>query len=804
MKIALRNFVATLGRYKTSSLLNIVGLTMAFAAFYILLVQARWELGYNRSLPDAERVYLVETEDWYSPGRWSSWLNRPVPERVIASTADVETGGCMWGGFGESTVWRQNTTRTGYDKVAASAGRISLPFVDVFAFRSVAGDVHDIRKPKSAIVSRRTAERLGIGVGDPVWVDVETPTAENAREVVALFEDFPDNSLLADCQIAVDLGDEYLNNGSEWSFNYFVRLQPGADPHTFEQRWIEVIREMIREQQGPSDEEEEETYVPGIRLSPVGALYFESDSQVPCSQGSKATTYSLLGIAALVIVLAFVNFVNFFFALVPVRIRSVNTFKVFGAPTASLRFNFVFEAVGLVTISLLAAWYLVFFISGTELAGYVSTTLDLGSNLPVAAVAVAAAFAMALAASLYPAWYITSFAPAMVVKGSFGGSRSGRRLRTALLGFQFFIASALIVGSGFIRLQHRYMMHYDMGFDRERLMAVYLPGSTANRYAALRQKLLGDTRVEEVTGAASRMVSVGRMGWGRQFKGERVSFQTYVVQWNFLRTLGIDIVDGRDFSEEDARKELGSLIVNRAAAQKYGIAVGDRINGFVSPDEPFVGICADFNFQPLQYEVQPFAFYVLPASMSQQYDRAGQVAYIRYRPGTDLAALTAYVRGCVAELDSRIEQGDILVRTFDEELGREYETERKLSVIVGLFTLLAVVIALMGVFGIVLFETQHRRREVAVRKVMGATTGEILRMFNRRYLAMAVVCFAAAVPVSVWAVFRWLSQFAYRTPLAWWVFAAALAAVVGITALTVSARSWHAANENPADSVKSE
>ena len=807
MKIALRNFLSTLRRYKASSLLNIVGLTLAFAAFYILLVQGWWELGYNRSLPDAERVYLVETADWYSPGRWSSWLNRLVPERVIASVPEVEAGGCMWGGFSENTVYLQNASKMGYDKRSASFGQISAPFVDVFSFRSVAGDVHDIARPKSAIVSRRTAERLGIGTGDPIWLNVETPKPDNAYEVVALFEDFPANSLLGECQIAVDLGDEYLNNGSEWSFNYFVKLHPGSDPGNFERRWSEVIREMIREQQAQSGQpssEEDEVDVPGIRLSPVGKLYFEEDSQTPCSQGSKATTYSLLGIAVLVIVLAFVNFVNFFFALVPVRIRSVNTYKVFGAPTSALRLGFVVEAVGLVCISLAAAWELTFLIDGTELASYIACPLAVSGNLPVAATVVATALAMALAASLYPAFYITSFAPAMVVKGSFGGSRSGRILRTALLGFQFFIATSLIVGTGFIRLQHSYMMHYDMGFDRENLMAVYLPGSTANRYATLRDKLLDDPRVTDVTGAASRMVSESRMGWGRDFKGQRVTFQTYVVQTNFLRTMGIPVVEGRDFVEEDGRKELGSLIINEAGARKFGIAVGDRINGFVSPDEPFVGICADFHFQPLQYDVQPLAFYVLPASMSRRHDRAGQVAYVRYAPGTDLTALTTYVRDCIASLDSRIEPGDILVRTFDEELGREYAAERKLTVIVGLFTLLAVAIALMGVFGIVLFETQHRRREIAVRKVMGATTAELLAMFNRRYLTMVVVCFAAAAPVSAWAVQRWLQGFAYRTPMAWWIFALALAAVIGITAATVTVRSWRTADENPANAVKSE
>lgn len=138
------------------------------------------------------------------------------------------------------------------------------------------------------------------------------------------------------------------------------------------------------------------------------------------------------------------------------------------------------------------------------------------------------------------------------------------------------------------------------------------------------------------------------------------------------------------------------------------------------------------------------------------------------------------------------------------ELGLEYDNERKLTAIVGLFALLAVVIALMGVFGLVLFETQHRRREIAVRRVMGASRGEILAMFNRRYVMLVAVCFVLAVPVSIWAVRHWLAGFAYAVPLYWWVFALALAGVLAVTALTVTVRSWRAVNENPAESVKSE
>ncbi len=811
MKIAFRNFLTTLRRYKISSLLNVIGLTLAFTAFYVIMTQVWWELGYNRSLHEADRIYLVENEDWYEPGKWSSWLNRPVPERVIASTAGVEVGGCMWGGFGSGTCWTSNEPSFGYNKFSASCGSVSLPFLDVFAFRSVEGDVHDLGKPKSVIVSREAAERMRVGVGSLIWVDTDEPQPDGAMEVVAVFEDFPDNSLLGECEVVKNLGETNLYTTSEWSFNYFVKFRPGADPDEFARQWTNVNQEMQREAAekraaaGDAADDDDESGIYGVRLSPVSELYFESDSQAPCRQGSVVTTYTLLGIAVLVIVLAFINFVNFFFALVPVRIRTVNTFKVFGAPASSLRFNFVFEAFGLVLIALLAAWYVSFALQGTEFASYISASLALSQNLEVVGLVAVVAFVMALAASLYPAWYITSFAPALVVKGSFGGTRSGRRLRTLLLGVQFFISIGLIIATSFIRLQHDYMMHYDMGFDKENLLAVRLSERGAVSYDALRQKLLSDPQVKDVTGATSRLVSVGRMGWGREFKGRQVAFQSYVVQPDFLRVMGIPITDGRDFLESDFDKELGTMIFNEAARREFEMQVGDRINGFVSPDEQIVGFCADFNFKPLQYGVSPFCFYLLPKKIQQEnYWHLPHVVYVRMTPGADIAAVTAHIRRCIAEVDPRTEPGDIVVRVFDEELGLEYGNERKLTAIVGLFALLAVVIALMGVFGLVLFETQHRRREIAVRRVMGASRGEILAMFNRRYVMLVAVCFVLAVPVSIWAVRHWLAGFAYAVPLYWWVFALALAGVLAVTALTVTVRSWHAVNENPAESVKSE
>ena len=184
--------------------------------------------------------------------------------------------------------------------------------------------------------------------------------------------------------------------------------------------------------------------------------------------------------------------------------------------------------------------------------------------------------------------------------------------------------------------------------------------------------------------------------------------------------------------------------------------------------------------------------------------RDSQLLYLRYRPDADVEGVVDYLRQCIAEADPHLTPGEIQVRTFEEELGEEYAKERRLATVVGLFTLLSVAIALMGVFGIVLFEAQHRRREVAVRKVMGATTAEVLRLFNRRYVRLVAVCFVVAAPVGYWAVDRWLVSFAYRMPIRWWIFVAAFAVVLAVTVATVTFCSWRTAGENPADAVKSE
>ena len=799
MKIALHNFLTTLRRYKASSLLNIVGLTLAFTAFYVILVQVRWELTFNRAIPEAERIYLVAPRSPFDETGYSICSTRPDGEQLIAGSPEIEAGGCIRPWRWDQPVWVKRHGE--FLRFRMSLNTVSKGFLETVGLRTVEGNLAALSQPNSIALSRSQAARLGVHAGDILWLgDQEEKRVDTQHEVVALYEDFPANSSFAHIVAVTDVGDRDMTP-SYWNDCYFVRLHAGADPDVLARRWEQIHRKNYRdymERMAPiwgEELTEEEMEDPcGCLLVPLDGIYFDRrvfDGMGTFPGGSTKLTYALLSVAVLVILIALINFVNFFFALVPVRLRAVNIFKVFGAPTRSLRFSFLFEALGFVLIAQLCAWYVAVALKGSEFASYVSSSLALGDNLPVLAISLGISLVAALVAGSFPAWYITSFNPAMAAKGSFVGSTAGRRFRTALLGVQFTISIALIVFSAFTLLQQRYVRRYDLGFNHERVLTFRTASQRlvrADRFEEFASALEQNPQIVGVTAGQGPLVAGNLSLWGREVAGEEVMIHVRPVRSNFLDVLGIPVIAGEDFKPGYDRDTTLHYIVNDLLARK-GLGLGDRLD-----DGTVVGICPDIHFRPLQYPVVPFAFVTIPGDM--------ETFYVRLAAGADPDAACDHIRQTVERLDPDCDPVEI--RFMDEEIEAQYARERRIATIVGLFTVLAVVIALMGVFGIVLFEAQHRRREVAVRKVMGATTAEVLRLFNRRYARLVAVCFVVAAPVGYWTVDRWLASFAYRTPLRWWVFAAALAVVLAVTVATVTFCSWRTAGENPADAVKSE
>ena len=285
------------------------------------------------------------------------------------------------------------------------------------------------------------------------------------------------------------------------------------------------------------------------------------------------------------------------------------------------------------------------------------------------------------------------------------------------------------------------------------------------------------------------------------------------IQWRISALAGLSSIvelpafygyrhcGGRDFTPADEQSENGVYIINETAHKMYGITTEDRIQGHTDNPTEIAGICKDFNFSALREEIGLFAFYVYGKEPWSPCCRL----FIRTEAGIDTQALIDRTIKTINELDPNMDDGfSVWVNPFEKAIENQYKKEQNLSQLVNLFTILAIVISLMGVFGLVMFETEHRRKEIGIRRVHGATVQQILAMFNSRFVKIVLVCFVIAVPVSIVIMRRYLEGFAYQVPLYIWVFAIALMAVLAVTIAVVTLRSLRAATVNPVKSLRSE
>ena len=805
----IRNFLTLLRRYTTSSVLNIVGMAVAFAAVYIIAVQVKFDLSYNRVIKNSERIYRLEYPSWSMDGTWWCGWNRMIPDQLCAVCPEIETAGSIDmvsnSTYQDEYSIKRNSTIENFTIKVAGA---ELEGLAVFPFEFVEGGIDNSFKASyGMIISETIAKRYNLRVGD--YINYGRGAVNPAQRVISgIYRDFPSPSSMSMSESYVLMPEAKLEDETDWSTTYYVLLREGVSAEDVEKRMKETVIDDCKKKGFSEKETELQLARVEPRLTPISELYFADDTNAEWYHGSRTTTYTLIAIAVLILVISFINFVNFFFALIPSRIRAVNNYKIFGAPTAKLRINFLLETIGLILVSLFAAAVIVILFNDTTLKEYISTSAAINENLAIAGIMSAVVLIFGVLISLYPAWYITAFSPAFVIKGDFSASKSGRILRYTLVGVQYVISITLIICSIFVYRQHQYMLTKDMGFDKENLLAATLPyeavygewsqESDYTKRDALINRLEQNPQIKEIALGRGN-ITHGRMEWTRPTEnGESIIFGVYVVSWNYLKTMGIDIADGRDFLPSDEQSETGALIFNEQASKELGITVGGQINGHLdNANTPIVGICKDFCFQSAHYGITPFAFLV--------YGKYGwdqpRTAYIRTVAGADIANVRKHIEKTILDISPNSDPEKIKVQFFENELELVYQREDKLSTLVTLFSALSIVISIIGVFGLVLFETQYRRREIGIRRVHGASVKGILSFFNRKYIYIVAICSAVSIPLSYYIIDGWMQQYVYRTPMSWWVYALAVGIILLITVITVTIRSWSAANENPTQSI---
>ena len=387
----------------------------------------------------------------------------------------------------------------------------------------------------------------------------------------------------------------------------------------------------------------------------------------------------------------------------------------------------------------MAGLVIVWGLDWAEALPFIEADLSLVSNLPIVFLCGIVALVIGWLEGIYPAYYITSFPPALVLKGSFGLSPSGRKLRTTLICVQFVVSIVLIIGACFVQIQNSYMRNFSLGFDKDQVAIVELNETMYNKHHdTYVNRLKENPGIEDVAFAMEKVGSKdGYNTNGGNYKGKDFQYFIIIASSNFLRVMGIPVIEGRDFSKADELSDHVSYIFNRTAMEGLDMQVGDVFDSYSSGH--LVGFSDDVKFTSLRGGEDNIAFLV------GNFGYSLPISYIRLKAGSDIHAVVGHIQETMRELDPSY---PFNIEFYDEIFNHLYRKEENLRSLVTVFSLLAIIISLVGVFGLVVFETQYRRKEIGIRKVHGATVGEILLMFNKAYLRIVGICFVIAAPIA--------------------------------------------------------
>lgn len=533
-----------------------------------------------------------------------------------------------------------------------------------------------------------------------------------------------------------------------------------------------------------------------LRLTPLKDVYYTHDTTFDFNpKGHRETNYVLLGIAFLILFIAGINFTNLTTSLIPLRLKTINTHRVLGCSIYKLRAISLIESIVICLISYILALFIVNDLSYTPIANWVDADIRLSQYKALILLTALIAILTGCLAGLYPAIRSTSYAPALVLKGSFGLSPKGKKVRVALIGFQYTVSIALIIVTLFMGLQNHFMTSSEqLGFNKDQVAIVNLtPEIYAKHKPQYIQKLKDYPGIEDVAFSVYELSKEDDMidlEYARH-EDKDVFFKVFYASENFLSVMDIQVEEGRDFTREDLNKAQSDYIINPAAERDFHLHPGDRFN-----DRTVLGVSKDFRFNSCRIASSPFVF-----ALNNDIPNPKLVSYIRFNSKTNLQEAVAHVRETLKEIDPTF---PFEISFYNTILNNLYQKEQTLGKLISLFGIMAILISIVGVFGLVLFETQYRRKEIGIRKINGATTGQILLMFNKTYIRIVSVCFIISIPIAWMGTQQWLENFAYKTPLHLWVFIVAYLIILSVTIGTVTFRNWQAANENPVNSVKSE
>ncbi len=784
-------------RYRLATLLNLLGLGVAVATFYLFMTQVIYNRTYNHNIHNYEHMYRLEIYGNFGDV-WGANVCRPFVT-ILKDIPQIKNVTYI------SPYVNETDVKVGNRTITVPSINMGKPGIEFFTGKLLSGSSKTCGEGYNVIVNRSTAEKM-FGTANAAGKTFEGENGDGSKTtvtVVGVSEDMPDNCTLPN-GVYICENESVMNDWSEWSFNVYMLLDDGANPKKVER----AIKLAFMKVNGVSEKDEkrfDKEVNMKFRISPMDDIYFSGVGKQ--DKGNRNLVGVLTVASVFVLFIAMLNLLNFSLSEIPMRMRGINTRRVMGASIGSLRLKMIMENVMFAFVALLIGIVLVIAFQRSETCmKLVSGDIHFASHMVLAAVMAVSALVVGALSAVVPAFYSTSFTPAMVLKGSFGLSPRGRRLRMAIMAVQFCLAFALTIYIGVMSSQSSYIFNSDYGFNKNEVFYTWLSEEAQAKKDAVRAELKKLPFVESVGFAQNAIgTSDGYMGWGRGDGDHHMVLQVLPCDYEYLRTMQLKIVEGRDFRESDMKT--GAYVLNKAAMAQYkwlvvGDSIGRQSNWGSQSNYNIVGVCNNFKLKSMRCDNSnvAVAFVIFGPDMAEWGDRCGQV-FVRVAKNQD--KIEAKRR--IAEVLNRLDGSQKYEMWFlDDDLQQTYVEEFRFISQVKLFAIICIIITIIGVFSLTMFETEYRRKEIAIRKVMGSSIGSVVRLFAMRYALPLVVAFVVAAPIGWWLSNSWLQSFAEHTPIHWWLFPLSFVLVSAVVVITVIIQSWRVATANPVESIKTE
>ena len=801
LKIALRQ----LRKQKMYAAIKVGGFALSIAACLLIALYIRNELSYDKSYPGADRIYrvLVVYTNNGTVGKGPEWP-APLAKTLKSEFAQVELSGRLMPA-GAAEVHKAGQVENSYEEGIAFADQSML---DILKLPVVYGDrAHALTHPHTVVISKRKADKYFPGqdpVGKMLYFNDDK---KNPYTIGAVFGNFPATSHLQYDFIATLSGMEFWkgeqNNWRAFNYHTYVLLKAGTNTKDLQQR---MTADMVKNYFLPSIKKdgvknpEQEAGKIGMVLQPITDINLYSyDVRDGLIHGDIRFIWLFGGVAAFILVIACINFVNLATAKSAGRAKEVGLRKVVGSQRSGLISQFLTESLlysGLsFIIGLLLAWLLLPYFN-TLASKSLTMPWDEWWLLPVILVS---AFIIGIVAGIYPAFYLSAFKPAQVLKGTLSTGSKGSVLRNSLVVFQFSASIILIIGTSVIYKQMHYLLNKKVGFDKDQVVILQGTGTLDNNnIKSLKNELSGLASVKSVSISDYLPITgTNRNGNpffidGRSKLDAEVDAQFWQIDDTYLKTLGMKLAEGRNFSYAMADDTAGkTVIINQTLAKKLNLKhpIGARItNGSTFT---VIGVVEDFNFNSMHEQIEPVALHlgISPSMITVKVS------------GTDIKNT---LQSITATWKQFAPNQPIRYTFLDESFAKMYADVQRMGHIFTTFAILAIVIACLGLFALSAFMAEQRSKEIGIRKVLGASVNGITRLLSVDFVKLVALSILIASPAAWWAMNKWLQGFAYHEPVQWWILVGAGLAAILIALITVSFQAIKAAIANPVKSLRSE